>query len=316
MTTRVAIVTPTIGEPEIELAIKSVDAQELPPDVELHHVIVMDGVGEVKYEQGGGNAYRHWLAMPGDKNGKGCGGQPRALGSQYAVDRLRVHALGFLDADNWIRANHVKTMLEVGASRPDCDAICARRFFIHWETGEPMPGLPDSSGAVVLGAGKGAQQPFVDTNCIWLQGRGVLLGRDWGIVRRWTNDEAGGFYDPDAPIKSGEDRVFWNHVTAQLRQGAYPVPMAAEPTVAYRSVWLVSYPLGGKFRPPPVAKNHDGDDVQRLRWRIVDAGKGPIYDVWPDGMDEPPVPDGVKVLERCEGTRRQQRLGGVMECGR
>lgn len=328
---RVAIVTPTIGE-DLTKTIESVDAQRLPKGVELHHVIVRDGITTSITARGDVDAVavlddlkrnssmvlpagmqleiippsrsevtgnRHWLALPGDPNGLGCGAVPRAFGSLYAVDRLRVHALGFLDADNWLHEGHVELMLRIGAPRPDCRALVASRTIVTHDTGEPIEDHPpDQSGLVHHGPG-GPVQPFVDANCIWLQGDGVPLGRDWVTAMRFPEDGDG--YNVDAPISVVEDRLFWGHVCRCLRHSGFPVPVAPVPTVFYRSAWIDSYNAANPHqRPPRVAKAIDAEgNLLKLHWRVIDDGKGPRFDAWQVGMEPPPLPDGARLVDEA-----------------
>lgn len=293
---RVAIITPTIGE-DMSRAIRTIDEQRTvdgrpleEAGIELYHVIVYDGQ-EGRSESVG---RRTWLYSPGERYG--CGAVARALGARHAVDRLRCHAMGFLDADNWLHPEHVARMVEFGQRYPSFPALVARRLIVTHDTGEVIEGHPDTNGEAVRGLG-GTRQPFVDTNCGWLQGRGVTLGPDWATAMRYRDDD----YDADAPVNGIEDISFWTHVVNCLDETEMPAPVYAVPTVYYRSMWLNSYQPCGKQRPPTVARIVDENNrVVNLRWRVVrDDGGESHWQVWPRDEDPPPVPEGLTEVPEC-----------------
>lgn len=294
---RVAIVMPTIGE-DISRAIESIDAQQMldgasleDAGIELHHVIVYDGEEGVTRVSG----RRTWLYSPGERYG--CGAVARAMGAGHAVDRLRCHALGFLDADCWLHPHHVATMIAFASQYPSFPALIAKRVIVTHDTGEPIEDHePDRSGQSRMGPG-GTIQPFVDTSCIWLQGRGVTLGPNWATAMRYHDDD----YDADAPVNGIEDISFWGHVLNCLDYTEKPAPIASVPTVYYPSRWLSSYKPGGRQRPPEVARIVNANNrVVNLRWRVVSDTDGELhFQAWPHDGPAEPVPDGMTEVPEC-----------------
>jgi len=294
---RVAIVTPTIGE-DMTRAIASVDAQEMvdgstleDAGIELHHVVVFDGKSG-RCEVVG---KRTWLYSPGEKYG--CGAVARALGCQHSVDRLRVHALCFLDADNALHKHHIAKMIAFGNLYRGFPALISRRVIVTHDTYEPIEDHHhDRSGASWRGPG-GTVQPFVDSSCIWLQGRGVTLGPDWATAMRYQDDD----YNADAPVNGIEDISFWGHVMNCLDETEKPAPIAPEATVLYRSRWLDSYKPGGRQRPPEIARIVDENDlVVNLRWRVVRDAKDELHwQAWEHTSPAPDVLEGMTEVPEC-----------------
>ncbi len=105
----IAVVTPSIGRPELKRAMDSVRDQLLVPGMSVKHYVVFDGPGaQAKYRK----------AIPKDvvvvnlpfNTGKGGNYGHKIMGAMCSL--LKENWICFLDDDNTFEPNHLKTMVE------------------------------------------------------------------------------------------------------------------------------------------------------------------------------------------------------------
>src|SRR5260370_28868940 len=117
---RFAIVTPYYREPRatLERCIASVRAQTFRCD----HFLIADGFPQDWIDDG---QARH-ISL--DQPHKDYGNVARGIGALLAVSEA-YEGIGFLDADNWLDADHVEAC--VGAGRGGADLVIATRRFVR-----------------------------------------------------------------------------------------------------------------------------------------------------------------------------------------
>ena len=126
---KVAVITPYYQEPRawLERCLASVRAQTH----DCEHIVVADG-----YPQ-------DWIdGLPGvrhlklDRPHGDYGNTPRALGALMAAQE-GADAVCFLDGDNWLGEDHVRTCVEL-AEREQVDVVTTRRHMVR-EDGSIIP---------------------------------------------------------------------------------------------------------------------------------------------------------------------------------
>jgi predicted O-linked N-acetylglucosamine transferase (SPINDLY family) len=152
------------------------------------------------------------------------GNTPRAIGSFSAINQ-GFDAIAYLDADNWLRPDHIASLVachgETGA------AVCTSRRTFHRLDGSRMPVKEIGDGIT-----------FVDTNCLFLTKEAFRLIPVWAFMPHALS-----------PIN---DRVIWKAVI----KGGLSHADTGMTTVAYRTQWAAHY-LAVNETPPPGAKPVD-----------------------------------------------------------
>jgi cellulose synthase/poly-beta-1,6-N-acetylglucosamine synthase-like glycosyltransferase len=217
---RYAIVTPYYKEPRdiLERCVNSVKAQTLAAD----HILVADGFPQGWLDDAG---VRHLKldAAHGDY-GNFARGQGGAFAAEQAYD-----AIGFLDADNWLDADHVAAC--EAAAGESTDIVVARRRLVRLD-GSVMD-IPEEEG-------------HVDTNCYWLRVRALPLAHHWMTMPK--------------ELSALGDRVFFKAVQQRGMNFAH----ADHQTVNYTCLYQVCYEMLGET-PPPEAKP-PVDPLPVYRW--------------------------------------------------
>lgn len=219
-TARYAIVTPYYKEPRALLArcVESVRRQTAACD----HIVVADGFPQAWLDEQGVRHLR--LDAPhGD-----YGNVARGLGGMLAAGD-GYEGIGFLDADNWIDADHAASCGEAGGRA--ADIVVARRRLMR----------PDGSTMEIP-----EEENHIDTNCYWFQPGAYPLIAYWDSMPR--------------ELASLADRVFYKLVHERgLRFAA-----VSHQTVNYTCLYAVCYEMLGEV-PPPEAKP-PVDPMPVYRW--------------------------------------------------
>jgi glycosyltransferase involved in cell wall biosynthesis len=219
---RVAVVTPYHKEPRawLERCLASVRAQTHP----CEHLVVADGHAQGWLD---GAGVRH---LKLDRAHGDYGNTPRSIGAQLAVAE-GFDAVAFLDADNWVEADHVAQCVAV-AERSGADVVtCGRRLVREDGSVIPFALHDDASGE------------HVDTSCLFL-----LFGA-FHALPRWLL--------MPKPMAMLGDRYF----VKSLRDEGLKEARAPGATVNYLCGWADVYRAVGEA-PPAFAK--DGIPVARL----------------------------------------------------
>jgi len=213
MTSRVAIITPYWQEPRavLEACIASVAAQSVPAE----HLLIADGAPQDWVD---GASVRHIRL---DRNHGDYGNVARSIGALLAAGE-GYDAVGFLDADNRIDADHVALCLATAQVEP-CDVVIARRRF-ELPDGTPVPVREDAG--------------LIDTNCLF------LLPGAFPVIARWA-------LIPQ-PLSEIGDRLFH----AALTSAGCEMARTDRPSVTYVSQWAAHYAALGRAIPPD-ARNLD-----------------------------------------------------------
>jgi glycosyltransferase involved in cell wall biosynthesis len=210
MTARVAIITPYWREPRavLERCIASVAAQTFAAD----HLLVADGAPQDWVDTA---AVRH-LRL--DRNHADFGNVARGTGALLAAGE-GYDAIGFLDADNRIDADHVALCLAAAQAAVDAppDGVIARRRF-ELPDGTPVPAADDPG--------------LIDTNCLF------LLPGAFPVIARWA------LIPPELAMIG--DRVFHGALAA----AGCRMVTTDRPSVTYVSRWAVHYRALGREIPP------------------------------------------------------------------
>jgi len=217
---RFAVVTPYYQEPRaiLERCIASVRAQT----VRCDHFLIADGFPQDWIDDG---QARH-ISL--DQPHKDYGNVARGIGALLAVSEA-YEGIGFLDADNWLDADHVEAC--VGAGSGGADLVIAKRRFVR----------PDGSDFHL------AEEPgHVDTSCWWFQPGSYHLLSFWVTMPREVT-----------PIG---DRVFSGLIEASRLKTSE----TGKITVNYTCMWEGVYRRFGET-PPPGAKP-DIDLPPVLEW--------------------------------------------------
>lgn len=206
---KVAIVTPYYTESDdiLNRCHLSVLAQNYP---NVTHIMVADGRPAAWCNN---QKIEHFILPHSHRD---AGATPRAIAAISAFSR-GYNAVGFLDADNWIDADHVSTMVNllqdqyaVAVAQRRIHALDTRLLYVdNWE----------SNG-----------RDFADTNCLFLT-KPVLH-----LMTRWVTDASQNLWS---------DREFWNAII----QSKLPIVCCDRPTVAYVTRWAAHY-VSARVEPP------------------------------------------------------------------
>lgn len=220
---RLFVVTPYYTEPLSELRAnhESVLRQVVP----VRHIMVADG--HPRPEIDGWDCDHITLPNHGD-----WGDTPRAIGGLSAFTR-GAEGLCWLDADNWLREDHVARMEDM-ARQTGAPVITASRT-IHRVDGSLMYPDPESDG-----------EQHVDLNCYYLRGKALRLIPYFAIK--------------PSPLSWAFDRLLLQMIKARGLQRAH----VKKPTVCYRTRYAVHYRVLGE-PPPPDAKENRGTE-ERAWW--------------------------------------------------
>jgi glycosyltransferase involved in cell wall biosynthesis len=214
--TRYAIVTPYFREERelIERCLTSVRQQTIKAD----HIIVADGFSQDWLDDA------HCRHIKLDRAHGDFGNTPRGIGAMLAISEGYA-GIGFLDADNWLEAEHVEACVAASLSAGDeCDFVIAKRTFRRLD-GTIMP-VSEERG-------------HVDTNCFFfLRGAFSLLPR-WALMPKELS-----------PLG---DRYFF----AMIAREQFTSATVLRPTVNYQCLWKSFYEALGETAPPNAKPNVD-----------------------------------------------------------
>lgn len=210
--TRVAIVTPYCTETRalLQRCLMSVCAQTMTAD----HFMVADGHPDDWIDQ---NYEARHITL--DRAHGDAGNAARAIGALLAIAE-GYDAIGLLDADNWLEADHVATCLAVAAREP-VDYVVAKRTLRR----------PDESVMPLT-----ETWPY-DTNCMFfLRGAFDVLPH-WAMI-------------PQHLALVG-DRAFYSMLERRGLASAH----TGHATVNYHNLWASSYRALGEPLPPGAKEN-------------------------------------------------------------
>lgn len=224
---QVAIITPYYKEPpdQMEQCLASVRAQTT--KVAIKHYLVADGHPQAIPDS---PAIVH-VKLPtahGD-----FGNTPRGIGSMLAVSE-GADVLMFLDADNYLDADHVELCLVAAAAGQDI--VIARRRIV----------TPDRRVLIEDPDGNDFANDYPDTNCVILMPGAVHLAHHWAIQPK--------------PLTVYGDYVFWNSLRAHPLSGK----VMGRATINYRTAWRVHYEQAGETPPPDARPETDVEPL--LKW--------------------------------------------------
>lgn len=199
----------------IERCIASVAAQSVPTE----HLLVADGEPAAWIDD---MPVRHVVL---DRTHGNYGNTPRAIGLMAAI-ASGYRAIGLLDADNCIDADHVSTCLDAARDFPQADYVIARRRFVDMG-GQVMP-LRDEP-----------VEEHVDTSCFMFLPGSFWALPTWGLI-------------PDR-CAAIADRIFY----ASLRAKGLIAVCTARTTVSYRVSIADLYVQAGLPVPHGAKPRHD-----------------------------------------------------------
>ena len=224
---KVAIITPYYREPpdQIEQCLGSVRGQT--STAAIKHYLISDGFPQdIPADP---SIVHVRLPTPhGD-----YGNTPRGIGSMLAVSE-GADVLMFLDADNYLDADHVEMCL--AAASGGQDIVVARRRIV----------TPDGRVLIEDPDGSDFTNNYPDTNCVILMPGAVHLAHYWAI-------------QPKQLTVYG-DYVFWNSLRAQPLSGK----VLGRATINYRTVWRVHYEQAGETPPPEARPETDVEPL--IKW--------------------------------------------------
>jgi hypothetical protein len=207
----VAIITPYYQESraQLERCLASVRAQT----VAVTHIVVADGHPQGWIDDSG---VRH-LRL--DRAHRDFGNTPRALGGIIAASE-GFDAIAFLDADNWLDADHVEACIDAATAGDEVDFVIARRRLVRAD-GSVLP----------IGASDDGDGSHVDTNCYFLlPGSFHTLGQ-WGVMPK--------------PLSVIGDRVYLHSLRSQGLRSA----SCNRPTLNYLCTWAPIFQALGEPVP-------------------------------------------------------------------
>jgi len=211
---RVAVVTPYFKEPEEFLRIchQSVLGQTYA----CEHIFVADGFPSASVASWN---CRH-IVLPASH--ADAGNTPRAIGSLSAA-ALGFDAIAFLDADNWYKPQHIRSLVD--ACQQSGAEVCGSGRDIH-----------RLDGSLLLAGGEpGDGIAHIDTSSM------LLTRPAFGLLAFWT-------LMPRHFAALG-DRLFWT----KAKNAGHPIALTRLPTVCYRTPYADHYLACGET-PPPGAK--------------------------------------------------------------
>lgn len=196
--TKISIITPTIGRPEILRLCQSIDNQTVKGKVEFEHIVVVDGPEYQEAVLQCTEPYKSiikYFIVP--VNCGTWGGPARAAGTMIASGDFTC----FLDDDNWIEPNHFQALLNIAQTwKLDW---CAAKRFVHCVNGFVLPKDPEFGY-------------HIDGNC--------FIGKT-DVVKKYAY-----LY---AKVGFIQDRDFIAHLKRDYPLVVYPI----ETTVHYHTKW-------------------------------------------------------------------------------
>ena len=234
MALRVAIVTPYYAEPQAILrqAHDSVLAQTYP----CRHIMVADGRPEAEVASWDADH----IVLERSHGPFGC--MPRFLGAEHALHE-GFDLVAFLDADNWLREDHVEVLAELHV-RTGADFLSCNRMLCRLD-GSVMAPCPLTDA-----------DRFVDTSCMAFARGGFPLLSLWVEMPEYAEMIC--------------DRWVLHHVIASGASRAH----TAERTVFYRCGKAGIYELLGEPVPPGVGPP-PGYPAAFERWAAEDHPPSP-----------------------------------------
>lgn len=235
---KVVIVTPYYKESRrtLERCIESVRAQRRSAYLsEVTHLVVADGHAQDWIDTAG---VRH-LRL--DRSHGDYGNTPRSVGGLLAASE-GCDAIGFLDADNWLEADHAASCVDAlyRAVEP-VDYVVARRRLVR-DDGSVMP----------IASEDDASFEHVDTSCYFLSWSAFhTLGR-WGVIPK--------------PLSIVGDRLY----RQALREAGLKFTAVDHPTVNYLCTWSSFFRAIGEEVPNYAKPNVDLSRVAAW-WQRLDA---------------------------------------------
>jgi hypothetical protein len=217
------IITPYWKEDKqlLQRCIRSVKLQSVCTD----HLLVADGHPQRWID---GEKVRH---LKLDRAHGDNGNTPRGLGALMAIGE-EYEGIGFLDADNWLESNHVKSCIDAAhaceGGAANCDYVIARRW-IRRVDGTLMP-IPEEAG-------------HVDTSCFFFFRGSFHVIPFWATMPR--------------NVSSICDRVF----NAMLKKHAFQFAQVAKPTVNFHCLCPDTYRAIGEEPPPEATHYVDGGKI-------------------------------------------------------
>ena len=208
---KVAVITPYYKEPRawLERCLASVRGQTY----ECVHIVVADGFPQAWIDDLPG--VRH---LKLDRPHADYGNTPRALAAIMAANE-GFDAVCFLDGDNWIGEDHVRTCVEL-AEREDLDYVTTKRHMVR-EDGSIIP----------LRIDEDCDGSHVDTNCYF------LLRGAFHTIARWAL--------MPQPMAVYGDRVY----LASLREEGLRTACTEERSVWYLCTWAHLFRQVGETAP-------------------------------------------------------------------
>jgi hypothetical protein len=207
---KVAVITPYYQEPRawLERCLASVRSQSWP----CTHIVVADGFPQDWID---GTGVRH---IKLDQAHGDYGNTPRALAALMAASE-GYDAVCFLDGDNWLGEDHVKSCIELAQSG-DYDYVTTKRHMVR-EDGTIMP----------LRIDEDCDGSHVDTNCYFLLRGAFHTMARWALMPR--------------PMAVYGDRVF----LASLREEGLKTACTEQRTMWYLCTWAHLYRHIGETVP-------------------------------------------------------------------
>ena len=220
-----AIVTPYYQETRdvLEHCIRSVREQTVATD----HFLVADGFALDWIDDAG---VRHIRL---DRSHEDFGGTPRGIGAMIAASE-GYQAIGFLDADCWLEADHVEYCLALAeqAGPNGCDYVVALRHERR----------PDGT---IMNVRQVPPEKHVDTNCFFFLPTGFHVLPVWSSIPR--------------QVSIVGDRLFYKAVKAN----SFRPVVATRKTVNYTCMWELIYWAMGENPPQGAKPNPDHHQVER-----------------------------------------------------
>ena len=183
------------------------------------HILVSDGCSRDSIEQWN---CQHLVLPQGHRN---CGNTPRALGALMAASQ-GYEPIFFLDADNWIKPNHVKIALDLHQQDPSIDVVISGRTIVL-DDGTILDSAPEDVG-----------HHFADTSTLGLFKKAYRSIQLWALM---PNDLS--------PIC---DRVIYEC----LKKMTLNLHWHDKRTLFYESHYANHYEIAGKIPKTPL---HDPD---------------------------------------------------------
>lgn len=164
------------------------------------------------------------------KSHNDTGNTPRAIGALSAMN-LGHNPIIFLDADNWLMANHVEEALRIKGLIPDADVVALKRVIV----------LPD--GTHVGSDWEDAQEHHIDSSCYSIFSTAFRLLPMWALMPTYLG-------------RIG-DRIIRNILDIEN----FKIGWSEKPTVFYTSKYSAHYRMAGRV-PPEKTNNPNAVEIQ------------------------------------------------------